>query len=207
MSCVYFIRHKTTKPIKIGYTEKETPLDRIATMETGSPFGIELLGFIETNNAKKLEIELHEKYDSFRTKGEWFDISEEEVKSILKEHSTININSLQILRAFLIKERLTPKEVTDIVKWHKQYYSHTIDEESLSSRKESFSLAVSKFYKEKLIPKNEQIDTKVIVAWLCKELNLSRAQVYRYMKKYRSEFFTTKKKGRASFLLLKESKE
>ena len=208
MSCVYFIRHKNTKPIKIGYTEKETPEDRIASMETGSPFGIELLGFIKSSNAKRLEIELHKEYSSRRVKGEWFNLTEEEVKSILREHDVSNITSLRILKAFLVKESLTPKEVIDIVKWHKQYNSpKPKNEETAIVSKEDFGLAIHKVYEKSFIPKKEKITKSNMIGWLCKELYLSRAPVYRYVKKYESFFFKSSKDGRKAYVTLREGEE
>lgn len=89
--CVYFVKHKFMSPIKIGYSNCETPNNRIAGMKTMSPYGLEFLGFISSDNAKLLETNLHLKFKRNRLNGEWFDISEEDVKQILKD----NCNSKQ----------------------------------------------------------------------------------------------------------------
>ena len=78
--CVYFFRHLTKKPIKIGYTAKPTPKKRFLQFKTYAPFGAELLGFIRCEEPESLEKELHNKYSEKRIKGEWFNISEDDVK-------------------------------------------------------------------------------------------------------------------------------
>ena len=84
--CVYFVKHKFMSPIKIGYSNCETPNNRVAGMKTMSPYGLEFLGFISSDNAKLLETNLHLKFKRNRLNGEWFDISEEDVKQILKDN-------------------------------------------------------------------------------------------------------------------------
>ena len=55
MGCVYFIKHRGMDPIKIGMSNSNNPYDRLKDFETTSPFGIELLGFIKTDEPDKLE--------------------------------------------------------------------------------------------------------------------------------------------------------
>ena len=55
MGCVYFVKHKGLDPIKIGMSTYNNPFHRVVDMEVASPFGIELLGFIKTDNPLKLE--------------------------------------------------------------------------------------------------------------------------------------------------------
>jgi len=85
--CVYFFRHLNTNPVKIGYSRYPTPSKRFEQFKTYAPFGSELLGFINAENAKELETELHIKYKSKRLKGEWFNISLEEVKENISFYS------------------------------------------------------------------------------------------------------------------------
>ena len=87
--CVYFFRHIGLSPIKIGYSENESPYKRFEQFKTYAPFGAELIGFIRTNESKKLETELHQKYSRDRIKGEWFEISKEEAEKCILFHSNL----------------------------------------------------------------------------------------------------------------------
>jgi len=88
--CVYFFRHLTLKPVKIGYSDSSTPKNRFATFKTYAPFGAELLGFISSSNANVLEKKIHKKLKHKRLEGEWFDITDEEVKEIIDFYSKYN---------------------------------------------------------------------------------------------------------------------
>ena len=79
--CVYFFKHTGLKPIKIGYTNNESPINRFSQFKTYAPFGAEIIGFIKTTEAKKIETKLHNKYSSLRMDGEWFEISEKQIKT------------------------------------------------------------------------------------------------------------------------------
>jgi len=78
--CVYFFRHIGLSPVKIGYSENESPINRFNQFKTYAPFGSEILGFIQTYNANELESNLHRKFSSKRLLGEWFEITEVDVK-------------------------------------------------------------------------------------------------------------------------------
>lgn len=93
--CVYFLRHIGLSPIKIGMSNSDDLSQRINAYKTASPYGIELLGTIPTNNAFQLEQELHKKFDVYRVNGEWFEISEEIVKSMILLHSNKEIIELR----------------------------------------------------------------------------------------------------------------
>lgn len=98
--CVYFFKHIGLSPIKIGYSENESPINRFEQFKTYAPFGAELIGFIRTNEAKKLETELHKKYARDRIKGEWFEISKEDAEKCISFYSNIidieEMNSFQV---------------------------------------------------------------------------------------------------------------
>jgi hypothetical protein len=79
--CVYFFRHVGLEPIKIGYSENESPINRFQQFKTYAPFGAEIIGFIQTDEAKGIESKLHQKYSSKRLDGEWFLISEEQIQN------------------------------------------------------------------------------------------------------------------------------
>ena len=98
MSFVYFVKHKGLDPIKIGWTSDIK--GRLASFNCASPFGIILLGTISQPNAHLIEKQLHEKYASKRVRGEWFDISKEDVKAELYIHDEEYEHKLQ--RAILL---------------------------------------------------------------------------------------------------------
>jgi len=75
--CVYFFRHIGLTPVKIGYSTHESPIKRFEQFKTYAPYGSELIGFIRTYDAKKLETILHERFSAHRLGGEWFEISQE----------------------------------------------------------------------------------------------------------------------------------
>ena len=85
--CVYFFKHTSLSPIKIGYSSKNNPMDRFEQFKTYAPFGAEIIGFISTEKAKELESNLHRKLKAFRLNGEWFDISIDKVDELINFHS------------------------------------------------------------------------------------------------------------------------
>ena len=87
--CVYFFRHIGLTPIKIGYSEDASPINRFNQFKTYAPFGSEIIGFIQTFDAKQIESILHRKYSSKRLKGEWFEISIEDCNSEIDFYSNI----------------------------------------------------------------------------------------------------------------------
>ena len=84
VGCVYFFRHIGLTPVKIGYSSSISPLDRFERFKTYAPYGAEILGFIPTKEAKKLEEILHKRYHDKRLSGEWFEITNEEVQREIK---------------------------------------------------------------------------------------------------------------------------
>lgn len=87
--CVYFFRHVGLTPIKIGYSESESPIHRFNQFKTYAPYGSEILGFIIISDAKELETILHRKYVSKRLNGEWFEITEKEVESEIEFYTNV----------------------------------------------------------------------------------------------------------------------
>lgn len=109
--CVYFFRHIGLSPIKIGYSENESPYKRFEQFKTYAPFGAELIGFIRTNEAKKLETDLHKKYSRDRIKGEWFEITKDEAEKCINFYS--NIADIEEMNLFQIEwsKRIYDKEM------------------------------------------------------------------------------------------------
>jgi T5orf172 domain len=68
--CVYFIGSAPSGRIKIGWAATN-PLGRLATLQAGSAEELSPIGHIEGD--RKLEAEIHRKFDHLRLHGEWFD--------------------------------------------------------------------------------------------------------------------------------------
>lgn len=73
MSIVYFIQEGNEGPIKIGFSNKL--VDRLASIQTGNPRELRLLGWLKGNQAKESEIQ--DKFANYRIRGEWFEPSPE----------------------------------------------------------------------------------------------------------------------------------
>jgi hypothetical protein len=80
---VYFLCHELQgSPVKIGRTtniEKRT-----RNLQTGNPLKLQLLGWIETADAVKLEWELKQEFRSNKELGEWFDIGPDDILPVLQ---------------------------------------------------------------------------------------------------------------------------
>lgn len=85
---VYFFKHKGFNPIKIGRTSGESVNDRFAQFKTYSPHGGEIVGFFECKDAASMERILHSKFSYARLNGEWFDIPQSAVMSVIMKYDT-----------------------------------------------------------------------------------------------------------------------
>lgn len=61
---------------------------RIRQLQTGSPYDLKLMGWIEPRNDRDLEKQLHQKYAPVNTHREWFSMHAADVFVELKQHST-----------------------------------------------------------------------------------------------------------------------
>ena len=75
---VYLMRNERTGFVKIGLSAK--PAYRESTLQDEQPL-IELIGQIPGN--LELERALHEKYATFRVRGEWFNLSSKDIEDII----------------------------------------------------------------------------------------------------------------------------
>lgn len=75
---VYLI--KSNNYFKIGKTKNIK--QRISSLQTSSATHIELIHTIKTSNYHKIEKELHKKFENQHIKGEWFNLSEEDIEYI-----------------------------------------------------------------------------------------------------------------------------
>ena len=87
--CVYFFRHIGLTPVKIGYSENESPINRFNQFKTYAPYGSEIVGFIQTDNPRMLEKTLHQKFYSKKINGEWFEINDSEINYEIDFYSKI----------------------------------------------------------------------------------------------------------------------
>lgn len=86
MGHVYFLKHRDVRAVKIGMTTQNNVMKRVNSYNTSSPFGIEFIGSIETDTPLELEKEIHNEYFDYRLNGEWFDISVDKAKNMIKRH-------------------------------------------------------------------------------------------------------------------------
>lgn len=85
--------------IKIGISKNVSK--RLLQLQTGSPYKLKLMGWIESENDKVLEGKLHEKYLNNNSHLEWFSLSSCHVLQELKNHSinsyiAVNKNAFEI---------------------------------------------------------------------------------------------------------------
>ena len=73
---VYFIYD--TRAVKIGVANNIDT--RIKQLQTGNPYELQLLKFIETQDPYTLEKRFHQLLDGKRMTGEWFDLTPEDVE-------------------------------------------------------------------------------------------------------------------------------
>lgn len=78
---VYIIEHPHGF-VKIGVSSQ--PLRRLDTFQTGCPYGLSLLGVIETDEPFSVEASLHEKYEGEKQSGEWFNLDTRQRAHLLK---------------------------------------------------------------------------------------------------------------------------
>lgn len=91
---VYLFRQTGTSFCKIGYTLKSDVNARFSTFKMYSPLGAEILSTLETDNAMQLEKEMHLLFKDYRTNGEFFSLTEEQIK-IFKSYETSKSKDLQ----------------------------------------------------------------------------------------------------------------
>lgn len=109
--CVYFFKHVGLSPIKIGYSENESPLGRFNEFKTYAPFGVECLGFITTSSPNSLERELHKRFSAKRLEGEWFDITIEEVNNVIENYSSREqLKEISDFQFYYMKQKEKQKE-------------------------------------------------------------------------------------------------
>jgi hypothetical protein len=78
---VYLLKsHEENPCFKIGRSKKLD--ERMGNLRTKLPFETTLIHAIKTNDSVRAEAQLHKRYDAKRINGEWFKLSDEDVKAI-----------------------------------------------------------------------------------------------------------------------------
>ena len=72
---VYLIRQTITPYYKIG--KSKDPYKRLQTLQTGTPLELQIVSRVWSFDAVRLESTLHEYFDAYRVRGEWFDLPSE----------------------------------------------------------------------------------------------------------------------------------
>lgn len=116
---VYFLKHNGLNPIKIGSTIGYSPMSRINSYSTYSPYGIELLGYIKTDNPLKLEKTIHYNFINNRINGEWFELSISTVSDFIYNFNKKNNNDYSLINN---KEK-TIKDFLNTLKHNSKIYN------------------------------------------------------------------------------------
>jgi len=81
---VYFIITENHNYIKIGITKKSVER-RLSNIQSGNMYKLKILGYLPSDNPKKLEKKLHKHFLKFRMEGEWFNIPESKLYEVLAQ--------------------------------------------------------------------------------------------------------------------------
>jgi hypothetical protein len=68
---VYFIGDECTGPVKIGFTSRSDPQQRLKELQTGSHYNLKLLGY--RDGTMDTEQKIHSFLSLHKIRGEWFD--------------------------------------------------------------------------------------------------------------------------------------
>lgn len=80
---VYVVQHGDENLYKIGYTEA-TPEQRLAALQTGNPYELKLIGAFRVRS-QSYEHKLHRRFEGARVIGEWFRLSEKDLREIFAD--------------------------------------------------------------------------------------------------------------------------
>ena len=87
---VYLFQEDYLGLVKIGIASD--PIKRMGEIQVACPQNITLVACINIQNAHDLEIELHTKYSNKHYRGEWFRLTEEDIRSIKTEWENLRQN-------------------------------------------------------------------------------------------------------------------
>jgi hypothetical protein len=85
---VYLVQQASTSYFKIGKTK--TPYKRMQKLQTGCPTELVIRERIFSLNCQKLETSLHEHYSRCWVRGEWFNMSEQDVATFIQVANSLD---------------------------------------------------------------------------------------------------------------------
>lgn len=94
---VYFVQDTHRNFIKVGRSSRVKK--RLSDLQTGNPYDLLLMGWIESPDDPRLERELHMRFKDLRHRREWFELTVDHVLGSLKEHNGFvpkNANAFEI---------------------------------------------------------------------------------------------------------------
>lgn len=185
MEYVYFFREIGRPYVKIGMSKNEIT-ERFTAFKTYAPLGAYIVGYIKTENSVLLEKQLHEKFKNKRLKGEFFNITDDEVfneinkydksfgelvymiNSLINDYG-INKNDLHktIQEKFNKLEEskiIVEKEILEVIELNKGKHITNTDfllllkDKGLIMSHQSLGLKLKSI---NLIPKNKRINDKI----------------------------------------------
>lgn len=126
---VYLFRQKGTGFIKIGMTNSDSIQNRWIPFQMYSPQGAEIVHIIETENARKLERELHIKYASKRLEGEFFNLTDDDILDIKELKNDIVNELLEIFWVQVVGAKMDVKNFKSCLGLERRRVSMMDDEE------------------------------------------------------------------------------
>ena len=83
---VYLIHASGTNRYKIGLTTRSVQARFTELNSSQSPYPLELLEVLETDNVTDTEGYLHERFANYRVHGEWFEFDRKALQKVLREY-------------------------------------------------------------------------------------------------------------------------
>ncbi len=96
---VYALATSDLKLVKIGMTK--SPRQRFINIQSACPFEVSLWLGIRTPIPRKVEKDLHKKLEKFKTKGEWFSLSDEMLDGLIEYFNKTNVSVRGAFNALL----------------------------------------------------------------------------------------------------------
>lgn len=81
-SFLYVVKVENTNYYKVGMAND--PLNRLITLQIGNPYRLELISAVYSEQAYEKEQAIHKRLDKYRIRGEWFELTDSQVRTILK---------------------------------------------------------------------------------------------------------------------------
>lgn len=84
---VYLLKYVGRKEVKIGMSKDLNPRKRIQQYNMYSIHGVEVLGIIQCLDSRITERKIHQEFKNKRIKGEWFELTDEDVEYIIDKYT------------------------------------------------------------------------------------------------------------------------